>query len=196
MTKFGLALAGAIVVAGAMGALQIQAARALEVPAYEVVTSEGDFELRSYPGLVVARVDRTGSRQQAVRRGFTPLADYIFAKNRAGDKIAMTAPVTQGRREDGWTVSFIMPADLSLETLPLPAGDVRLEELAPRDMAIVRFSGRWSDNRFRQQTRRLLDWIEARGLRPLGQPEYGYYNDPFTPAFLRRNEVLIEVAQP
>lgn len=196
MMKLGLALAGTIVAVGAVGALQIQAARALEMPDYSVETQEGDFELRSYPGMVVASVNRTGSRGQAVRRAFTPLADYIFAKNRPGEKIAMTAPVTQGRDEDGWTVSFIMPGDFSLETLPVPAGDVRLEEMAPRYMATVRFSGRWSDRKFNEQANRLIDWIETQGLRPLGQPEYGYYNDPFTPAFLRRNEVLIEVAQP
>lgn len=196
MIKFGMVLAGTLVLAGAVGTLQTRAAHAIEVPDYAVEASEGDFELRSYPGLVVASVNRTGSRQQAVRRGFTPLANYIFAKNRPGDKIAMTAPVTQGRNDDGWTVSFIMPAELSLNALPLPAGDVRLEEVAPRYMATVRFSGRWSDKKFREQTKRLIDWMEMRGLRPLGQPEFGYYNDPFTPAFLRRNEVLIEVAQP
>lgn len=196
MMKVGLALAGTVVLAGAIGAFQSQAARALEVPNYVVETSDGDFELRSYPGMVMASVDRTGSRQQAVRKGFSPLANYIFAKNRSGDKIAMTAPVTQGRNDDGWTVSFIMPSDLSLDTLPVPSGDVRLEEMAPRYMATIRFSGRWSDRRFKDQTKRLLAWMEVQGLRPLGQPEYGYYNDPFTPAFLRRNEVLIEVAKP
>ncbi|MEM9843643.1 MAG: heme-binding protein [Pseudomonadota bacterium] len=196
MMKFGIALAGTLLLAGAVGTLQAQTARAVEVPDYAVETADGDFELRSYPGLVTASVKRSGSRQQAVRRGFTPLANYIFAKNRTGDKIAMTAPVTQERNENGWIVSFIMPSDMSLDTLPAPAGDVLLQEVAPRYMATVRFSGRWSDKRFREQTARLLKWIEARGLRPLDQPEYGYYNDPFTPAFLRRNEVLIEVARP
>lgn len=194
--KIGVALAGTVVLAGAIGAFQIQAAKALEVPDYQVEAADGDFELRSYPSMVVANVNRTGSRQQAVRRAFTPLADYIFAKNRPGDKIAMTAPVTQGRSDEGWTVSFIMPSDLSLDALPVPAGDVVLEEMAPRYMASVRFSGRWSDQRFNEQTKRLISWVEARGLRPLGQAEYGYYNDPFTPAFLRRNEVMIEVAKP
>ena len=69
--------------------------RNVETASYQVVESDGDIEIRDYPALVVAEVTRTGSRDQAVRSGFGPLARYIFAKERAGEKIAMTAPVTQ-----------------------------------------------------------------------------------------------------
>ena len=39
-----------------------------------------------------------------------------------------------------------------------------------------------------------MAWIDAQGLTPTGPVEFAYYNDPFTPWFLRRNEVLVEVA--
>lgn len=185
-------LFGVLLLAGC-GALL--AANSVEKPPYESVTLDGDFELRDYAEQVVAEVTTTGARQQAVSAGFGPLAGYIFAKERAGDKIAMTAPVTQTPGDGGeWVVRFIMPSQYTLETLPKPAGSqVRLETLPPRRMAAVRFSGVATDALIAEQELRLVTWMEARGLSPTDTPTYAYYNDPFTPGFLRRNEVLVPV---
>ncbi len=185
-------LFGVLLLAGC-GALL--AANSVEKPPYESVMLDGDFELRDYAEQVVAEVTTTGARQQAVSAGFRPLAGYIFAKERAGDKIAMTAPVTQTPGDGGeWVVRFIMPSQYTLETLPKPAGSqVRLETLPPRRMAAVRFSGVATDALIAEQELRLVTWMEARGLSPTDTPTYAYYNDPFTPGFLRRNEVLVPV---
>jgi hypothetical protein len=166
-------------------------AAAVETPAYAVEVAEGPIELRRYPPMIAAEVTRTGDRQAAVRAGFGPLARYIFGRDRAGEKIAMTAPVTQTPAGGAWTVRFLMPAGWTMETLPAPAGDVRLVELPAQRMAAIRFSGRWTDARFAEAEARLRDWLAARGLSPAGPPVHTYYNDPFTPAFLRRNEVLL-----
>jgi effector-binding domain-containing protein len=128
-----------------------------------------------------------------VQSGFSPLARYIFAKDRSGEKIAMTAPVVQKPINDKWTVSFILPSNISLEEAPEPSDDVKLVTEPARLMATLRFSGVWSDRRFEEAANRLRRWIEGEGLRIQGPFEYGYYNDPFTPAFLRRNEVLVPV---
>jgi len=169
--------------------------RNIETPNYVVVSRDGDFELRDYPALTVAEVVREGPRPQALRGGFRPLAGYIFANERSGEKIAMTAPVTQEPAEgDGWRVRFIMPRDWSLEDLPRPAqDDVRLLRTEPRRMAAVRFSGGWESAEFERHEERLRAWIAERGLEPTTAPTYAYYDDPFTPGFLRRNEVLIGV---
>ena len=184
----------------------------VEQPAYDVVERDGAFEVRDYPALVVAEVTRQGTRRQGLSAGFGPLARYIFAKERGGERIAMTAPVvqrpaaaderiamtapvTQTRSDDGtWAVSFIMPARYRLADLPAPAGsDVKLREVPPRRVAAVRFSGRTTDAAIAEQEQRLRDWMDRRGLTPAAPPIYAYYNDPFTPGFLRRNEVMIEV---
>lgn len=171
--------------------------RNVEVARYEVVKSEGDFEIRSYPALVAAEVTRGGSRDQAVRAGFGPLASYIFASERPGDKIAMTAPVTQTEANGSWVIRFIMPSSYSLGTLPKPAGsDVTLRDLPPARRAAVRFSGWWSDDLFAEKDAALRQWMTAQGLTPAGPPILAYYNDPFTPGFLRRNEVLYDVVKP
>jgi hypothetical protein len=169
----------------------------VETPPHEVLRAEGAIELRRYPPLVVAEVARDGPRREALGAGFGPLARYIFARERAGPKIAMTAPVTQSPAGEGWTVAFIMPSDAALADLPAPVQDeVRLVERPAATRAAIRFSGHASDADIAEQERRLRDWIAREGLEPAGPPVYAYYNDPLTPGFLRRNEVLIEVAGP
>ena len=189
-----LAIGGGLGAAALVGAWA-WAAWSVETPDYALVEQDGAFELRRYPPVVAARVERAGDRGTAVRSAFGPLSRYIFAKDREGEKIAMTAPVTQEPAEAGWAVSFLMPAGRSVASLPQPAGDVRLVETEARLVAAVRFSGSWTDARFERFAGDLDDWMRARGLVPQGPPEYAYYNDPFTPGFLRRNEVLRPVAE-
>jgi hypothetical protein len=180
----------------------------VEQPDYRLVRQDGDFELRDYPALTVAEVTRDGPRREALSAGFGPLARYIFAKERDGGKISMTAPVTQQPMPDGpdgepqpqgaesgaWTVAFIMPAEATRAGLPDPASaDVRLREHPPRRMAAVRFSGRSTDELLAQQRERLTRWAQTEGLRITSEPIYAYYNDPMTPGPLRRNEIMVEV---
>ncbi|MEM9763876.1 MAG: heme-binding protein [Pseudomonadota bacterium] len=205
------ALAGSVVVLAAVWIFVLQD---VEVPAYEVTEAEGPFELRRYPPLVVAEVRKEGPRQRAIQRGFRPLARYIFASGREGDRIAMTAPVTQtplniaptaSAGDDvaiahegmsgAWAVRFIMPSDHRLEDLPAPSAgsDVHLHRLPAATRAAVRFSGVATDAVFSEQEAGLRAWIMEQGLTEAGPPDYAYYNDPMTPGFLRRNEVIIEV---
>lgn len=168
--------------------------RNVETARYEVLDSDGDIEIRAYPALLVAEVTRTGPRDQAVRSGFGPLARYIFAKGREGEKIAMTAPVTQ--KDDGgtWTIQFIMPSTYDLEHLPKPTGsDVQLRELPALRRAAIRFSGWWSDELFSAKNAALRDWLARNGMTPSGTPTFAYYNDPFTPGFMRRNEIMYDL---
>jgi DNA gyrase inhibitor GyrI len=159
-----------------------------------VIEADGDIEIRDYPALLVAEVRRTGSRDQAVRSGFGPLAGYIFARERPGEKIAMTAPVTQQSTGKDWTVRFIMPSSYTMDRLPKPAGsDVRISEVPPARRAAIRFSGWWSEELFNAKDEALRGWLRQKGLEPEGTPTFAYYNDPFTPGFLRRNEILYEL---
>ena len=143
-----------------------------------------------------------------MRAGFSPLANYIFAKNRSGDSISMTTPVTQTRETiamtapviqtpsaDGtWLVRFIMPETYTLETLPRAGSDdVRLLQVPPTRRAAIRFSGVATDASIATHEKTLREWLAARNI-VVGVPTYAYYNDPFTPGPLRRNEVLFDVA--
>jgi len=60
-------------------------------------------------------------------------------------------------------------------------------------MATVRYSGIWSEERYLQYKQELESWIEKNGFSIIGEPVWARYNPPFTPWFLRRNEILIPV---
>ena len=170
--------------------------RFVEQPSYNILMSAGSLEIRQYPPLVVAEVRRPGGRYEAVRSGFGPLARYIFAKDRPGDKIAMTAPVTQSKTEEDsdWVVRFIMPSEYSINDLPPPGTkDIEIKRLDASRKAAIRFSGVATDYLIAESEMRLRKWMNDNGLEPEGPPIYAYYNDPLTPGFLRRNEVLFDI---
>lgn len=173
------------------------AARTVETPAFQVAEADGRFELRDYPAMVVAEAAVDGPRRAALSDGFRPLARYIFAREREGERIAMTAPVTQRGEGEGWIVGFVMPSRYSLDDLPPPGPTpVALRETPPARMAAVRFSGRADDAMLAEREAALRDWMATRGLEPAGPVTHAYYDDPFTPGFLRRNEILIPVDRP
>ena len=107
----------------------------------------------------------------------------------------MTSPVGQQKTAGGWLVSFMMPANFTMATLPVPTSpDVYLREIPARKVASVEYSGRWTEERYRQYRQELEEWIVEQDFRVLDEPVWARYNPPFTPWFLRRNEILFPVA--
>ncbi len=203
-------IGGLILLAVVAVALFVFVIQDVETPDYEVLAQDGPFELRDYPPLIVAEATHPGSRRGALRQGFGSLAGYIFARDRSGESIAMTAPVTQERPEKiamtapvtqsptkpgAWTVRFVMPGKYDLSELPAPGSDrVRLERIPARRLATVRFSGSASDEILADKESALRAWMAEHGYEAAGSAAYAYYSDPFTPPFLRRYEVMIPVA--
>ena len=92
-------------------------------------------------------------------------------------------------------MSFMMPASYTLETLPEPEDpQVALRQVQARRMAVVRYSGSWSEKGYLRHRSELESWMRAKGLAGAGDPQWARYNSPFTLWFLRRNEILIPVA--
>lgn len=118
-----------------------------------------------------------------------------------GEKIAMTAPVTMTPKAGDasratYVFSFVMPERYTRATLPIPVDSrVQIREAPARLMAVRRYSGFWSESRYREQENILLQSVARAGLEITGKPVFARYNAPFTLWFLRRNEVLIEVKQ-
>lgn len=182
---------------------------AVEEPTFQIVMSEGDFQVRDYPSLVVAQVEVGGDRRAASNEGFRLLAGYIFGGNAGkrdiamtspvtqvqGSKIAMTAPVTLAGDPGRWTVQFTMPGKYSIEELPTPNNKrVRLTSLPPARMAVLKFSGLTGDSRVAHQTERLEAFLRDHKLMPTGKPLLARYDPPWTPWFMRRNELLVPVS--
>jgi hypothetical protein len=173
-------------------------AMAIEKPDYKVLAQETDFEVRLYGEYLVAEVDLEGDMSEVGNSAFRILAGYIFGNNATGEKMAMTAPVESHRNSDGdTTFSFVMERKYSQDTLPSPVDPrVRINNQPQRVMAVRRYSGTWSEANFSKHHDELLAALRDAGIEPLGPPVWARYNAPFTPWFLRRNEVLIEIDWP
>ncbi len=180
---------------------------AVDEAPYTVVERDGRFEIRDYAPQILAEVMTGGSLENAGNEAFGTLFRYISGRNRAKAKVAMTAPVGQeaapekiamtapvGQQATGsqWAVSFMMPATYTLDTLPAPDDPaIHLREVPARRMAAVRYSGTWSAKGYQRHKAMLETWLQSRKLTTAGEPVWARYNPPFTPWFLRRNEVLI-----
>jgi len=179
--------------------------------AYTVERTDGAFQVRRYAPQVVAETVVDGTLEEAGNKAFRPLFNYISGANRSkekiamtapvaqqsgGEKIAMTAPVGQEALSNKWVVTFMMPTNYTMETLPDPTDEkVRLRAIPARRMAAVEYSGTWSRQRYERNLARLREWMKAERLTATGDPVWARYNAPFTPWFLRRNEVLVPVEQ-
>ena len=193
----------AVIIIGVMDAM------AIEEAAYKVVEKDDGFEIRDYAPHILAETIVEGDLEQAGNKAFNRLFRYISGDNRSrgkvamtapvsqepiGEKIKMTAPVGQQRVQEKWAISFVMPALYTLETLPEPEDPkITLRQVPARRMAAVRYSGFWSEKNYLRYKLELESWIHERGLTIVGEPIWARYNPPFTPWFLRRNEILIPV---
>lgn len=194
-------------------------ALATEEPKYTLLEKSEPFELRSYAPLIVAEVKVEGDLDAASNQGFRLIAAYIFGKNQVAEKISMTAPVgiesaepnqsakiamtapvsIEGNKANEgasgqWTVSFVMPSEYTLASLPKPLNpQVKIREVPAEKRAVITFSGFYNEEKVQEKTQALREWMKVKNLRPASEPQFARYNPPWTLPFMRRNEVMIRV---
>lgn len=197
-----LALASGLLAASVAAAPNGQLYRGHETPQYRVLLQDGPVEIRDYDPYLSAEVTVDGSRSGAANRGFRILAGYIFGGNDEDRKVAMTSPVTQHPMETGaasapgtpWTIRFMMPRQYDADSLPDPDDPAVRIVTTPGDrLAVIRFSGRWTDEALRSHASELRNWAETQDVTLVGPPRYYFYDAPFTLPFNRRNEVAFRV---
>lgn len=155
-----------------------------ETAPFKALRSDGQFELREYPALKVAATSRKGDNDSFMR-----LFRYIDGANEKKEKVAMTTPVFM----EGGEMRFVVPEKNRADT-PKPLSEkVAVRELPARTVATYRFSGRTSDALEKESIEKLRAWMAANKIEGSGEPLFAYYNPPWTPGPLRRNEVLIAV---
>ena len=180
---------------------------AVEEPDHEVVRKFGNVELRQYAPYVVAEVVLETRAEDAGSQAFPILAGYIFGKNKGEKKFAMTAPVTQTAvpmRMDmtapvtqaavagGMRVQFVLPKGVTLGTAPEPIDPrVQLRAEPAATWAVIRYSGTWSQSNYFEHLDELRAALQAAGVATQGEPVLARYNPPFTPWFMRRNEIWL-----
>lgn len=208
LKKLAIAVAGLGILGLGSMAAYAQYESNTEEPDFTLELEDGDFAVREYPAIVVAEVWHTGSRERASSAGFRRLAAYIFAQDRGGEaiamtapvlqdapeRIAMTAPVMQDEGEAGrWRTRFVMPAEYTLETLPPAPDDITLTEVPARRMAVIQFSGWGRTSTLEEKEAALREWMVSRDMSAAGGAEYAFYNSPAVPGPMRRNEVMIPI---
>lgn len=194
---------GAAIAAAPAGA-QTQTYGKYETAPYTVVQTLGEVELREYGTHILAEVAVKGDRRGALNQGFRVLAGYIFGGNTAAagvemtapvaqsQKIDMTAPVAQTETDGVWTVTFMMPRQWTLDTLPTPNTEaIRFREVLPHRAAVFQFSGRATDAALADAEAKLRGILAGADLTPTGPAVYKFYDDPMTLPWNRRNEVSL-----
>jgi hypothetical protein len=166
----------------------------VDIIPYEIVEKSNPFEVRRYERLVFVSTPMSGGLDSAYGP-FRKLFDYISGNNNNTEKIAMTAPVFLDQFEQTTEkMSFVLPANFSLSTTPLPKDTaVTLSELRDFKFAVISFSGFLNQGSISTHRAKLQKWIMGRGFKIIGEPKAAGYNPPFTLPFLRRNEILIPI---
>ncbi len=160
---------------------------------YTVLRSNGDIEIREYPALTVVETPMASAGRGA-DSSFTRLFRFITGGNDAKQKIAMTTPVLMSGSGTNVSMAFVMPAKFKNRDVPKPKDQqVRVRELEAGRFAVLRYSGGRNPDNEAQSLERLRARMKAEDLRELSPPVYGYFDPPWTPAFLRRNDVMVRI---
>ncbi len=182
----------------------------VEQAPYSVLSKADGYEVRVYAPHIEAQTTVTGTYREAINKGFSIIAGYIFGGNtkkesiamtalvreqaQASQKIAMTAPVIASTRGEERIVAFVMPSTYTLDTLPTPSDSrVRLVEIPEKKIAALRFSWARSADRIQVMESRLLGALSRDHVEVIGAPSYAGYNAPWTPPWMTRNEILVEI---
>ena len=185
-------------------------AHAVDEPTFTVVQKTDIFEVRQYAPYLVAEVIVPGPASEAGNQGFSLLGGYIFGKNKGERKLEMTAPVTQTpvapqavklemtvpvtqtATPGGFLVQFVMPKGYTLATLPEPLDErVKLREMPGNRVAVIRFSGTWSQANYDERLTALRGALATANLATQGEAVLSRYNSPFSLPFMRRNEIWL-----
>ena len=165
----------------------------IEEPEWHLVDTLDDVELRHYSPSVQARTTLDGSGETSV--GFRRLAGFIFGGNDRSEQIAMTAPVQETLQDALPTMAFTMPGAYQIQDLPAPEDDqVVIVDVPARTLAVIRFSGWATRGKIARNSRQLFETLEQYGIEPVSGTTLNQYNPPWTPPFLRRNEISVEIA--
>ena len=168
---------------------------AYESAEYMVLESDGSFEVREYPDLMLATTVAK-FQSQGNDGSFGRLFRYISGGNQSNSKVAMTTPVfmePESRNSNGW-MGFVIPKKTVAQSIPNPTSEsVRIQKRKGGRFAVYRFAGRLSSETQELAENKLRNWIESNAMNGSISAEFAGYDPPWTPGPLRRNEILIRL---
>lgn len=162
-----------------------------ESPSYEVVQQEGEFELRRYESFYIVVYEN--DLDPEIQNGFGTLFAYIGSNNLENKKISMTVPVIEDVRREKKKMAFVVPRAFG-ENIPKPkSSNLKVETFEEGFYAVITYSGRATKSLENRKSEQLHRWVEEMGWTVVSNDKLAYYNAPFVPGFLRRNEVMVRV---
>lgn len=191
----------------------------LETVNFKVLSRKDQYEIREVEPYYVAETTmpaRKGFDFYGASQSFNVLAEYLFGKNIANEKMEMTTPVitrrttSQGEKmemttpvitrrvgnQEKWEMSFVMPSKYG-DKLPVPKdSSVRIKQVPKKIVAVAAFSGYVTDEEVKQRESKLRDALKNDKefqVKEGAVVEVAQYNPPFTLPFTRRNEIALEV---
>ena len=164
-------------------------AMAYEEPQFEVIMSYEIFEVRKYSDRLAVETIETGQNNN-----FRKLFNYISGKNENNEKIQMTTPVTQVKKNGNTSMQFFLPSKFDLSNAPKPiSNDIKIISIKSGHYAVLRYSGRTSDKNFIKHKEILEIELKKKGISIISQPIKATYDSPFTLPMNRRNEVMFKI---
>ncbi|MSP06946.1 MAG: heme-binding protein [Candidatus Fonsibacter sp.] len=162
---------------------------------YTVLKTDGQFEIRQYKNFLTASVETDGEREEAISKGFRILFKYISGENRNKESISMTVPVMQkSSGNNKWNIFFVVPKKFDLQNVPQPNDQsIKIKNNADLKVIVITFSGLFSDSNIKENEMKIRNYIKEKGLKIEDHAIYAGYNAPWTPWFLKRNEVLFRL---
>jgi hypothetical protein len=181
----------------------------VEEASYDVLKDNNYIQVRQYKPMVVAQTEVDANYNEASKQAFIRLFKYISGNNKKQQKIsmtapvimdskaeeiAMTAPVFQEKSDKLWLMQFVLPAQYTLATAPIPSDpSINLKEIPSKKVAVLRYSGFLSEQSIAEKTKELQSWLDTERLRAISPARSAGFDPPWTLPFLRRNEVHIEI---
>ena len=156
----------AILVISGVFAWNTVARAAYESAEYKVVTSDGKFEVREYPDLMLVATT-TKLDSQGRDGSFMKLFRYISGANESDKKISMTTPVfmENDKAESAVQMAFVMPKEITVEGVPAPTGEgIDVRKRIGGRFAVLRFSGQLNAKLAKESEAKLRTWMETQGL--------------------------------
>ena len=164
-----------------------------ETAPFQVLKTDGKFELRQYPALTLVEASQNTNADS----NFMRLFRFIGGHNETRQKIAMTTPVFLESSSTNAAMAFVMPQAMSVTNTPRPMDrGLVIREMSPGPFAVLRFKGYRSAKNEANALAQLRGWMKAQDLPENSPPIFAYFNPPWTLWFLRHNEVMIRVGQP
>ncbi len=169
-----------------------------KTPAYTVkekVKKPVRFEIRDYPEMVLVETP-TKPERNGRDGSFGRLFKFITGTNATGAKIPMTTPVFFRGTNDTERMSFVMPPEMSVGTVPPPSDKmVQVSERPQGTFAVMPIGTKRARPYLESMVQKLEGALEQTEWKSVGSAEFAYYDPPWIPAWLCRNECLIPVAK-